>query len=102
VNFGNKKMEDEKPWASIKGEEGSTERKKGEGTLCGLLEVLRHVSIMLEPFLPITSANIRNQLGLEAMGEFDKEKEWGSKKGWNKLGESKIMFPRVEASPSAK
>ena len=91
IDFANKMMEEEKPWSLLK-----ENPEKGRAVLCNLLEVLRHVSIMISPIIPKTSAKIRRQIGLPAEVDTEKEKGWGVVVGWKGLGEQDIMFPRIE------
>ena len=91
VDYANKRMEDEKPWSLIK-----TAPEKGSAVLSNLLEVLRHVSILISPFIPETSRKIRKQLGLPTEIDRAGEDGWGAMKGWKKLGDSEIMFPRID------
>lgn len=91
IDFANKKIDEEKPWVLLK-----TEPEKARAVLCNLLELIRHVSIMITPIIPRSAANIRKQIGLPA--EIDKKAEdgWGVVKGWEKIGEGSIVFPRIE------
>jgi methionyl-tRNA synthetase len=91
VDFANKMIEEEKPWALLK-----ENAEKGKTVLCNLLEVLRHISIMISPFVPETSVKIRKQIGLSAQIDTEKEKGWGKITGWKELGIQEIMFPRIE------
>jgi len=92
VDFANKMMEEEKPWSLIK-----ENPEKGMAVLCNLLEVIRHLSVMLSPFIPEASAKIRKQIGLPMqISGFESEKIWSSALKWNKLGEKEILFPRIE------
>ncbi len=91
IDFANKRMEDEKPWALIK-----DSPEDGKAVLCNLLEVLRHISILISPFTPETSHKMRIQLGLPEQIVHEDEKGWGAFSNWNKLGESEIIFPRIE------
>ncbi len=91
VDFANKMMEEEKPWATIK-----TDPEAGEVTLVSILEVIRHVTMMIEPFIPTSAGQIRLQIGLEPGFDLEKEGEWGSQIGWSSLGEGGIIFPRIE------
>jgi len=91
VDFANKQMEDEKPWSLMK-----TDPEKGTAVLCNLLEVLRHISILISPFIPETSQKIRKQLGIPSEIDTTGEKGWGVLTGWTSLGTSEIMFPRIE------
>lgn len=91
IDFANKMMEEEKPWALLK-----ENTEKGIAVLSNLLEILRHVSIMISPFIPESSVKIRRQIGLPADIDSEKEKGWGAMFGWKTLGEQEIMFPRIE------
>ena len=92
VDFANKMMEEKKPWALIK-----ESPEAGKAVLSSLLEVLRHLTLLINPFIPKTSERMRIQLGLLAKIETAEEsREWGSEAGWQKLGESEIIFPRIE------
>lgn len=91
VDFANKMMEETKPWALIK-----SDPEKGRGALCDLLEVLRHISMLIAPIIPETSQKIRQQIGLPADFNYEREGEWGMMPEWKTLGKSEIMFPRIE------
>ena len=91
IDFANKMIEEEKPWSLIK-----DNPEKGRAVLCNLLEVLRHVSIMISPFIPESSTKIRKQIGLPAQIDSEKEKGWGVVLGWKSLGEQEILFPRID------
>ena len=92
VDYANKMMEEKKPWALLK-----TDPEKGKAALSNLLEVLRHISILISPFIPETSQKIRSQLGLPADIDREKEDGWGVMTDWNSLGEAEIIFPRIES-----
>lgn len=91
VDFANKQIEEEKPWQQLK-----EAPDKARATLCNLLEVIRHISILLSPFLPATAAEIRRQIGLPLAVDRVGEDGWGAVKNWKGLGEAKIIFPRIE------
>jgi methionyl-tRNA synthetase len=91
VDYANKMMEEEKPWTLVK-----DDPEKGSAILSNLLEVLRHISILISPFIPETTQKIRKQLGLPAEIDRKKEDGWGVMKDWKGLGESEIIFPRIE------
>ncbi len=90
VNFANKRLEEEKPWSTIK-----TDRERGVATLCNLLEALRHITLMLHPLLPGAAQKIRAQIGL-LTDPLEEAQQWGGAGGWSKLGEQAILFPRRE------
>ncbi len=89
VDFANKRIDEEKPWALLK-----TDPAAAGEALLPLLELVRHVSAMLAPFLPDACAGIREVLGCGAVQTLEKEKVWGAAPGWNKLGTARILFPR--------
>lgn len=91
IDYANKMMEEEKPWMLLK-----EDPEKGRAVLSNLLEVLRHVSILISPFIPETSQIIRKQLGLPTDIDRAKEDGWGALKDWKGLGEAEIIFPRFE------
>jgi len=92
VDFANKMMEEEKPWSLIK-----ENPEKGGAVLCNLLEVLRHLSLMLSPFIPEASSKIRKQIGLPIQIEgFEREQKWAFANKWKGLGDKEILFPRIE------
>lgn len=91
VDFANKMMEDEKPWSLMK-----ENPEKGTAVLSNLLEVLRHITILISPFIPETSRKIRGQLGLPADIDLTGEDGWGAVSTWPSLGKAEIMFPRIE------
>ncbi len=93
---GNVLMEQKKPW-TLKGEEKMQ-------VLASIAEMLRHISLMLLPFMPETAQKISLQLGVpyaEKMLEksfviTDEMKEWGSQKDWTKVGDPAILFPQLD------
>lgn len=98
VDFANKMMEERKPWALVK-----ENPEKGKAVLSSLLEVLRHLTLLINPFIPKTSQKMRSQLGLPPeipveTGNLEQQPEvgWGIISNWKKLGESEIIFPRIE------
>lgn len=92
---GNLAMEHAKPW-TLKGEEKIR-------ILSSLAEMLRHISLMLLPFMPETAQKISVQLGVPYAGRMleksfvitDEMKEWGSQTEWKKVGEPAILFPMI-------
>ncbi len=90
IDFLNKFIGDTKPWElSKKGDTESLSR-----VLKILLESLRHITRMIYPFIPETSLNMRKQLGLEE-GIDLKYIGWEEVLNWEKIGEIKILFPRI-------
>lgn len=85
-----------KPWA-LEGEEKSN-------LLARFAESLRHVALLLLPFIPETAARISTQLNVPYAGDMlqkefvitDEMKEWGSQKNWKSVGTPEILFKPVE------
>jgi methionyl-tRNA synthetase len=83
IKKANKYVNDKKPWSN------EEDRKT---IIYNLIESLRVISVLLEPFIPEKAVEIRKQLGVE-----NKSLKWsGSTSGKN--GERKILFPRIEES----
>lgn len=84
------------PW-KLAGEERLT-------MLSRFAESLRHVALLLLPFVPETAQKISRQLGVsyaeKMLGKefvITKEmKEWGSEKDWKQVGEPEILFAPIE------
>jgi len=93
VSLWNGCIDDLKPW-----ERNDDEKRWILSQLC---EGLRHVALMLLPFIPQTAQEISKQLGVpyaEKMLEKDFKitaamKQWGGQKDWKKVGEPRILFP---------
>lgn len=92
----NQYVDEKKPWSLHK--EGKTEELNN--SLYNLLESLRLLSILLYPFLPQTSNEIRQQLGLDNINEKDfdleQEKQWGGLKERHNIGKPSILFPKID------
>ncbi len=91
----NLKMQECQPW-TLKGDERCD-------TLSAFAEALRHVSLMLLPFMPETAQKIATQLGLpyaERMLEksfvLEGLTEWGALADWKAIGTPGILFPKIE------
>jgi methionyl-tRNA synthetase len=86
------------PW-KLKGEERLT-------MLSRFAESLRHVALLLLPFIPETAKKITEQLNVSyAPKMLEKDfvltegiKAWGGEKGWKGVGKPEILFSPVEAS----
>ena len=91
----NKDIDAAKPWK----QEGEAKVK----TLSTFAESLRHVTLMLLPFVPETAQKIAHQLALPNGDELEMRdfvikapvKKWGGEKGWKKVGEPEILFKQV-------
>lgn len=101
VEKGNRFIDERKPW--------TLEATSKLEVLTELAELLRHISLMLLPFVPETAQKISRQLNVpyaETMLEknfviTDDMKKWGGAKGWKQVGEPSILFAPVEAAKAA-
>jgi len=66
------------------------------------LEALRIFAVAINPFMPLTSKNILEQLGIGAdeagKVEFSHIKTWGLLKETTMVKKAKPLFPRIEVS----
>ncbi|MDP6686217.1 MAG: class I tRNA ligase family protein, partial [Candidatus Omnitrophota bacterium] len=93
VGLSNKFIEQKAPWKLSK-ENKSDELKD---MMYDLFEVLRIVSVALSPFLPATSDEMANQLGLDPKKKRSlKDLSWGKAKSGTKVIKGKPLFPRIE------
>ena len=84
---------------------GEKDMEKRHSILTELAECLRHIDLMLLPFIPETAQKIARQLNVpyaEKMLEKDfiitpDMKQWGSQKDWKNVGEPSILFPPLSA-----
>ena len=96
LNFLNRFIEDEKPWALAK----SGNQERVNYILYVILESLRQISWMLEPFIPQTAQNIRTQLGCTETGEMGLQvlSEWGRLIPGTVIQKAQSpLFPRLES-----
>jgi len=93
----NQYVDEKQPWVLYK--EGKTEELND--VLYNLLESLRILSVLLYPFLPKTSNNIRQQLNLSKIDEdgfnFDDEKTWGKLLEGHAVDKPSILFPKFDS-----
>ncbi len=84
----NRYFQDNKPWESVKSD------KARAGAVIGvLLAQVKDLSIMIEPYLPATAAEMASQLGIGQMrwSELGKPLQAG-----HRIGEPKALFRKVE------
>jgi methionyl-tRNA synthetase len=65
------------------------------GILYELLETLRFLAILLQPFTPETSEKIFDQLGLEKKFSFN-DLKWGKLKVGTKIRRGKVLFEKIK------
>jgi methionyl-tRNA synthetase len=98
INMANKYIEDSQPWSLVKSE-SEDDRKRLDGVLYEVAEVIRLSAILLIPFMPSACQRIFSQLGIsEDIDEIivDKDGVWGKFEGGTKIGKREILFPRID------
>lgn len=90
LDFGNKYVEDQKPWALAKADTDAL-----EAVLYNLLEVVRNVSLMLLPVIPEKAGEALGMIGLSpddaGYGEY-----FGFLKDGGKVEKGGSLFPKIE------
>ncbi len=84
MSAGNKHMNDEAPWKKTDDEKLII--------LSELAELLRHIALMLLPFIPAAAEEMLKQLSIST----DYTTEWNTAESWNKVGEPSILFAPLE------
>ena len=88
----NKYIDETMPWALAKDEE----KKARLGTvLYNLLEGIRFIAVLLEPFMPETSVKILEQIGTD-VNTLDSLAEFGAVKAGDKVGVATPLFSRLD------
>lgn len=89
VNECNKYINDKEPW-NVKNE------KKLKNILYNLVEALRFIAIILKSFMPSTSEEIAQQLGIKNFEkQMLKDLKYGKTK-YSTLGKTKVLFEKIE------
>lgn len=91
-----KYINDHAPW--------KMEPEERRTVLTRLTEDLRHIALMLLPFIPDTAYRISKQLGVPYAEEMQDPhfviepawKQWGGVPDWEQVGEPEILFPPLE------
>lgn len=90
VGFGNKYIDDTKPWAMAKaGDKGLSD------VLYNLIEILRAISVLLYPLIPDTASKIAEQIGVK-VSDFGVDFKWGMMKEGGAVKKGEVLFPRIE------
>ena len=88
----NKYIDETMPWALAKDEE----KKARLGTvLYNLIEGIRFIAVLLEPFMPETSVKILEQIGTD-VNTLDSLEEFGAVKAGDKVGVATPLFSRLD------
>ncbi|NIM19304.1 MAG: methionine--tRNA ligase [Candidatus Latescibacteria bacterium] len=95
IQAANRYVEEKKPWELARADD----KAALWNTLRALLEVLRTVSVLCVPFMPVKAAEMRGQLGLpddiSAM-KLEEARNPGDT-GWKKIGAITPLFPKLES-----
>ncbi|MFM1573060.1 methionine--tRNA ligase [Helcococcus ovis] len=86
----NKYIDETSPWMLIK-----EDKDRLDTVLYNLIESVRIIAQLIEPFLPHTSKLIFEQLGIESMG-WDSAREFGLYPVGNKVTKGENLFPRLD------
>ena len=94
VRQANQYVEVTSPWKLAR-----DDKKRLKAVLYNLAESLRYLSILLSPFMPAASLEIRRQLGLSLKGQpddFTALKSWGLLSPGIQIKKGPPLFPRIE------
>jgi methionyl-tRNA synthetase len=96
VQGANRYIEEKKPWALAKGDDPAAL----DTVLRVLLEVLRVASVLCVPFMPVKSAEMRSQLGLDSDVAALRIKELRNPgdPGWQTVKAPSPLFPKIEVT----
>lgn len=86
----NKYIDETSPWVLIK-----EDKDRLDTVLYNLIESVRIIAQLIEPFLPHTSKLIFQQLGIKSMG-WDSAREFGLYPVGNKVTKGENLFPRLD------
>ena len=95
VSRTNKYIDETAPWVLAKDECNAPRLGRVMYNLC---EALRHISVMLAPFLPDTSDKIAAVLGLsDGQRTWQSLEKWGALCSTAEIGKTEPIFPRIDA-----
>ena len=95
ISRANKYIDETLPWVLAKDEANNARLAQ---VMYNLVESLRIISILIQPFMPETPEKIWNQLGIEdkSVVEWDKSKEWGLYPVGASVKKGDVIFPRID------
>lgn len=89
--FANKYVEDTKPWVLAK-----KDPEQLKNVIYDLLEMIRHLGLLLLPFLPSSAEKILHYLDIDqAQLKYEKSKEWGGLAEGAKIEKAEPLYGRV-------
>jgi methionyl-tRNA synthetase len=89
AEYANKYVEDTKPWVLAK-----EDQTKLADVMYDLLELIRHIALLLQPYIPAASSKILEYLGVE----ISLNKEWGVLKAGQTVQKAEPLFARVDSA----
>ena len=97
----NKYIDETAPWVLAKSAATDPEAKaRLAGVMYTLLEGIRIISVLIEPFMPETPAKIRTQLGIIDRPEltgWETASQWGTYPDGTEVKKGDALFPRIDA-----
>lgn len=91
LNFLNAYVDDTKPWQMAK----EKRQKELLTVLTSLLEALRHVGLMTQPFIPQASEKIAKFLNIDLKESMQNRDFSGFFKSGHRLNEPEVLFPKI-------
>ncbi|MBR5227646.1 MAG: methionine--tRNA ligase [Clostridia bacterium] len=88
----NKYIDETTPWILAKTEEGKERLKT---VLYNLVEAIRIIAVMLEPFMPTTSKSIMEQIN-SSNSDLSSIETFGKIENNSKVGNAKVLFARID------
>ena len=94
ISRANKYIDETMPWILAKNEDKS----RLSCVLYNLVETLRIVMVLIQPFMPLTAPKIKTQLGLsgDCYLEWDSASKWGLYPAGAKVEKGENIFPRID------
>ena len=96
ISRANKYIDETAPWALAKDE---SKKQELANVMYNLVESLRHISVLIAPFMPATAQRIWKQLNLPqsfAEVSLDDIRGWDGTPAEIKVGTPEQLFPRIE------
>ncbi len=96
VRFANQRIDEVRPWDLAK-----TDQEALDEALYELLEIIRHLSVLLTPLLPDTAQKICELLHIPfyaklSAAQFEQAKQWGELKAGAAVSVGEVLFPRID------
>lgn len=102
ISRANKYIDETAPWALAKDE---SKKQELANVMYNLVESLRHISVLIAPFMPATAQRIWKQLNLPqsfAEVSLDDIRGWDGTPAEIKVGTPEQLFPRIEVEKAEK